>query len=220
MSENTGSISIGRLILMPAVITLAITILRLVGELQHWSKLLFNPAAGGGAAIIGITWLPIIFGPYFVAKLAAAGEGPSGAGKVIGYAVLGLIIVFGGTFLAFAPKPVFPGKQLLGILLMAAGALLQLVPWGALAKALLAYGYAARLPVAIVMYFAIRGNWGTHYDVLPPGYVGPLEFWGKYLQIALIPQLIFWIAYTMLVGALFGGLWLLIARKKPAAQAA
>lgn len=220
MSENTGSISISRLIFVPAVITLAITILRLVGELEHWSKLLFNPGAGGGGAIIGITWLPIIFGPYFAVKLAAAGEGPSGPGKVIGYSVLGLIIAFGGTFLAFAPKPAFPGKQLLGLLLMAAGALIQFVPWGALAKALLAYAYAARLPVAIVMYFAIRGNWGTHYDVLPPEYAGSPEFWPKYLQIALIPQLIFWIAYTVLVGALFGAIWLLVARRKPATQAA
>ena len=220
MSENTGSISISRLIFVPAVITLAITILRLVGELEHWSKLLFNPTPGGGAAIIGITWLPIIFGPYFAAKLAAAGEGPSGAGKVIGYAVLGLVITVGGTFLAFSPKPAFPGKELIGILLMAAGALVQFVPWGALAKTLLAYAYAARIPVAILMYFAIRGNWGTHYDLLPPGYAGSLEFWPKYLEIGLIPQLIFWVAYTMIVGALFGALWLLIFHRKPAAQPA
>ena len=220
MSDNTGSISIGRLILVPAVITLVITVVRLAGELEHWSKVLFNPTAGGGGAMIGITWLPIIFGPYFAVKLAASGEGPSGAGKVIGFALLGLVITFGGTLLTFGPKPQFPGKQLIGVLLIAAGALIQLVPWGALAKTLLAYAYAARIPVAILMYFAIRGNWGSHYDVLPPGYAGPLEFWGKYLEIGLIPQLIFWIAYTMLVGALLGAIWLLIFHRKPAAQPA
>jgi hypothetical protein len=44
MSDTTSdtNISIGRLILVPSLITLAITLLRVVGELQHWSKCLFN----------------------------------------------------------------------------------------------------------------------------------------------------------------------------------
>jgi len=33
---------IGKLILVPAVITLAVTLLRLVGGLQGWSPILFN----------------------------------------------------------------------------------------------------------------------------------------------------------------------------------
>src|SRR3990172_9861836 len=37
-----------KLILVPAVITLAVTLLRLVGELQGWSEGLFNRSAGGG----------------------------------------------------------------------------------------------------------------------------------------------------------------------------
>jgi len=31
-----------RLVLIPGIITLAVTVLRLVGELLHWSKLLFD----------------------------------------------------------------------------------------------------------------------------------------------------------------------------------
>ena len=62
---NAGErLSIARLIMMPALITLAVSLLRLVGELEHWSKVLFNPTAGGGAAIVGITWLAFIFGVY------------------------------------------------------------------------------------------------------------------------------------------------------------
>ncbi len=52
----------GRLILVPAVITLAVTLLRLVGELQQWSSALFNRSAGGGGAIVGIVWLVPVFG--------------------------------------------------------------------------------------------------------------------------------------------------------------
>ena len=63
-ASSGSSLSISRLITGPALITLGITILRLVGEMRHWSPLLFNTSAGGGAAIIGIAWLPFIFGPY------------------------------------------------------------------------------------------------------------------------------------------------------------
>src|SRR5207247_10278389 len=66
--------SVGRLILVPSIITLAITIFRLVGELEHWSPRLFNTSVGGGGALVGFSWLPIILGPYFAARLLYAGE--------------------------------------------------------------------------------------------------------------------------------------------------
>jgi hypothetical protein len=40
MSQDASRI--GKLILVPSVITLAVTLLRLVGELQGWSPTLFN----------------------------------------------------------------------------------------------------------------------------------------------------------------------------------
>jgi hypothetical protein len=201
------------------VITLAVTILRLAGELQHWSKPLFSPSAGGGLALVGISWLPIVFGPYFAMKLAGAGEGSSGTGKTIGFVVLGIVVFIAGVF-AFAPIFKFPGKEILGLVLMAASALIPLAPWPALGKALIAYGYAARIPVAIVMYFAFQGNWGTHYDALPPGFSPNTPFWPKYAELALFPQLVSWIAYTVLVGMLFGTIIAALARRgKTPAQA-
>ena len=47
--------NIARLILWPALITFAITILRLEGELHHWGSLWFYTSAGGGGAIVGIS---------------------------------------------------------------------------------------------------------------------------------------------------------------------
>lgn len=196
---------VARLILIPSVITLVITLSRLIGELRHSSPALFNPSAGGGGALVGITWLVPIFGIYFALKLSGAGEGPVGVGRAIGLAALGLIVMAGGSFLVIAPRIHLPGKQVIGLLLMVAAAALQFRTWPALSKALLAYGYAARIPVAVVMFFAIRGNWGTHYDALPPGF-RDTSFWPKYLQIALFPQLIFWVAFTVIVGTLFGGI--------------
>lgn len=205
------------LILWPAIITLALTLLRLVGELQGWNKTLFNPAAGGGGALIGISWLPIVLGPYFAWKLAKEGKAPASAWKVAGLALLGLAVSIAA----------FVGVQSLGIgpwgfiaaFFVALG--LAFLPWKAwpdLGRTLLAYALAARIPVVIVMLAAIFGNWGTHYDVLPPDpppnllTAGPLARW---FWIGLLPQMTIWIANTMLVGTLLGAALVALARPKP-----
>lgn len=94
MSQE-NPISIGKLILIPALITLGVSILRLVGELQNWPTLLFSREAGGGGAIVGISWLPIFFGIYFALKLAGAGAGPASLGKAFGFTALGLVLMVG-----------------------------------------------------------------------------------------------------------------------------
>jgi hypothetical protein len=83
-----------------------------------------------------------------------------------------------------------------------------------------AYGYLARIPVAILMYFALRGHWGTHYDAPPPSF--PEMGFGKmYLMIGLIPQLVGWIVFTIVTGSLFGSIAVAITHKgKVAPQAA
>jgi hypothetical protein len=57
------------LALVPALITLGVTIIRFVLELSGAPAWLASTAGGGGAAIIGIAWLPIIFGPWFALRL-------------------------------------------------------------------------------------------------------------------------------------------------------
>ncbi|MGH9430069.1 MAG: hypothetical protein ACRD3T_00840 [Terriglobia bacterium] len=215
--SSSNSVSISKLILILAVITLAVTILRLFGELHDWSPLFFSRQAGGGLAIVGISWLPIFFGPYFGLKLRGANEECPGAGKTIAIGFVGFVVLLGGGVLAFAKPNAFPGAHIVGLLLLAAGGLLQFASWPGLAKVLLAYGYAARIPVVIVMFFAMRGSWGTHYDAVAPGYAGPTALWPKYLLLGIEPQMIMWIAYTMAVGSFFAGIVLAIAgRKKPA----
>jgi hypothetical protein len=56
---------IGKLILVPAVITLAVTLLRLVGELQGWSPILFNRGDKPfSPSLVGIVCLiPVLGGP-------------------------------------------------------------------------------------------------------------------------------------------------------------
>ena len=69
-----------RLVIVPVLISLVVTLWRLTGELLTWSTFFFNPEAGGVGAVIGITWLAPIFGIYFALHLAKNGDGPSSRG--------------------------------------------------------------------------------------------------------------------------------------------
>lgn len=223
-ASTPSSLRITRLILIPALITLLVTLVRLTGELMNWSPVLFSRAEGGGAAVVGITWLPIIFGPYFALRLFDRNHAPSSFGKTIGFAVVGFLILLFGSVVALTPMVKFPGHIVVGLLLMALAGALQFVSWKTLAKTLIAYAYAARIPVAIVMFFAMRGTWNTHYDAVPPQFES-LAFWPKYLYLAVAPQLVMWIVYTMTVGAFCGGIYTAIVRRKkvtpsPASQQA
>ncbi len=205
-TASKGQVNIGRLILVPALITLAITVLRLVGELNHWDPKLFNPAAGGGGALVGIAWLPFVFGVYFALKVSAAGEGPASAGRPILFYVLGVVIVVIVALIAFRisqnPTPVTIVVFNAGVIL---ATWLQRKPWPALFRTLLAYAFAARVPVAVLMFFAIWGNWGTHYDA-PPKDFPAMHWFLKWLLIGVLPQMVLWVGYTVLVGGLVGSI--------------
>jgi hypothetical protein len=211
-----GKAEIKSLVFVPALITLAITLLRLIGELLNWSPALFSKAAGGGGALVGITWLVPVFGFYFAWQLMKAGEHPAGAGRVLGFAVLSFA-VFAGLFAAafqflrsnVALFYVFGIAAAVGALYVARKA------WPALFNALLAYGLAARIPVIIIMFIAIMNDWGTHYDVPPPNYVETTPFM-KWVNIGLFPQLTFWIGFTMTIGAIFGGIAVAVVQRRAA----
>jgi hypothetical protein len=206
MEETTAGTrrSIACLILVPSLITLAVTILRLVGELQQWSPIFFNRAAGGGGAIVGISWLPFLFGPYFALRLSAAGDVPKGRWKALGFVLLGIVVGVGASTVAYADPLKLTTKELVGHVLILGSVVFPFLAWRALAGTLLAYGYAARIPVAIVMFFAIRFGWDTHYSAFPPEFHGPMDFWTRYTLTGLLPQLIAWIWFTVMVGALLG----------------
>jgi hypothetical protein len=220
-TSSGNRVEILTLILAPSLITLGVTILRVVGELQNWSPVLFGKAAGGGGAIVGIAWLPIFFGIYFALKLVGAGTGPAGLGRTFGFWAVGLILLVAGGYLGFAAFQ--SDSALMGIgsvALMVAAIVVQFWGWPSLAKVLVAYAYAARIPVLVVMFLAFKGRWGTHYDALPPDFVSK-GFASDFFNLAVIPQMFLWIAFTVLVGTLFGAVTAAIAqRRKPAAQAA
>jgi hypothetical protein len=199
-----------RLILVPALISLCVTLLRLTGELRHWSPKWFSTETGGTlpgspfAWIVGITWLAIPFGAYFAFRLSHSGEKVPPFAWRAGWAVAGVILMYGISFLlSFIPLK-FPAILVPIWLFAAIAAVLQYAGWPELFKTLLAYGIAARIPVMVIMFFAMRGNWGTHYDYvgMPPSFTMPP--WPRYLWLAFFPQLIFWVAFTITAGSFAG----------------
>ena len=214
MAESSnGPGSVKEMILVPGVITLAVTLLRLTGELNGWSPVLFNSEAGGGAAVVGITWLVPIFGIHFALKLVRSGRAPDSAGRVLAYSAAGLAvalaIIIGGGWLVGENYPV-------AMLVPAAGAVAGMAiacrGWCALGRVLFYYALAARIPVILITLPAVLGNWGTHYDAAPPGFP-EMSAMGKFFWSGVVPQITIWVAYTMVVGALFGGIALAVSRR-------
>ncbi|TAM82678.1 MAG: hypothetical protein EPN47_08460 [Acidobacteria bacterium] len=212
---NRGSIT--RLIAIPAVITLLITFLRLEGELNHWGAPWFNNAPGGGGAIVGISWLPFIFGPWFALDLLKAGNGFEKAKRAWGYLGLGFVVLIAsGIVLGVGISKQMKALAIVGFAGMLVAAFLPRIGWRALARTLIAYAFAARIPVLIVMFFAMQGNggagWGTHYDAVPPG-MAHLPFSLKFLFEAFLPQMTLWIAWTVIAGMLAGMIAVALARR-------
>ncbi len=102
-----------------------------------------------------------------------------------------------------------------GFALTLGAILVPLGGWTELTKVLIAYAYAARIPVLIVMFLAFRGHWGTHYDAVPPAFVSK-GFVRDFINLAVVPQMFLWIAFTVLVGMLVGALTAAVAQKKKA----
>jgi hypothetical protein len=212
MPTTPSGSEIRKLILVPAVISLGVTLLRLAGELAQWSPTLFSRAGGGGGALIGISWLIPLFGIYFAMRLVRMGHPPPSRGRAIGFALLGVgvaaVLLFGATKVGPSVANV-----VLSSLAMALGGLVAYLGWPALGKTELVYGLAARIPVAFIMLIAMTARWGTHYEVGPPG-LPEMALLPEWIVIGLIPQLFLWIGLTVMAGSLCGSLAALIPRRQ------
>jgi len=217
MPEPVATISIRRLIIVPAVITLAVTLLRLVGELQHWSPTLFSREAGGAGAIVGIVWLVPIFGIYFAIRLNQAGHGPTTRGRAIGFAVVALLAEAALVFAIFKLSLPIVATIVLTNLASFIPLWIAYRGWPELGKVEAIYGLAARIPVALLMFVAMAANWGTHYELGPPGFP-EMSLVPKWFVIGLLPQLSLWIAFTVIVGSLFGSMALFFQKRRQVSE--
>jgi hypothetical protein len=199
-----------RMALVPALIALAVTLLRLAGELRGWSDAWFSRATGGlvptGALtwLVGITWLALPFGAWFAWRLVRSGAAISPGVPAVLVAAAALLALYGGSRLLPLARLGFPAFLIAIWTLGVLAAILAFRAWPALGRVLLAYGLLSRAVVALVMLLAMRGRWGTHYDYADMPRVMELPFAVAYLMFAFIPQLVFWVAYTIVLGMVAG----------------
>ena len=210
-----------RMALPPALIALAVTLLRLAGELGGWPEAWFSRATSGlvptGADswLVGITWLALPFGAWLGWRLVRSRSIPAAPGRAVLVAVSSVVALYAGTRLVPLLQLGFPGFLLaiwtVGIL----AAIAAWLAWPPLARVLLAYGLLSRAPVALVMLLAMHGRWGTHYDYADVPRIQELPFWHAYFAFAFVPQLVFWVAFTIVVGMLGGTPVAALARRRP-----
>lgn len=136
---DTNGIDIKKLITVPAIITAAVTIVRLLAEFGNLPSWLANKEAGGAGAVIGIVWLAPIFAVYFTTKLiGASGTFWKNLVKTLFYyglaarvpvlLIMGLAIFgeWGTHYDAFPPD--FPATSAMGKFLLG-GVVAQLIVW-------------------------------------------------------------------------------------------
>ena len=225
MDAVTSGPNVKELVRIPALIALVVTLARLAGELAGGPAMLFNREPGGPGSLVGIVWLVPIFGIYFALKLARSGHAPQSAGKVIGFSLLALLAAAAIGFLVVkltgdpnvgVSLRGVVGQQLgFGVAAVVALLILRRV-WVPFFQTMLRYAFASRLPVVIVMLVTMIGGWGTHYELGPPGYP-EMALPVKFVLIGLVPQLTFWVAFTVVVGSLVGGIAAALSRSKAAA---
>ncbi len=201
-----------RLVLGPAVISLAVTLVRLVGEIRGWSPEYWSRLPGGGLSLLGIVWLIPVFGFYFGWRLETLGErAPSPLQAGLQPPLVAFLL--GGAALLVAHMRASGHMEAVGwsawlslwgvIAAIVVGA--SLLAWPTLGRLLLAYAISARVPVAALMMLAMARDWGTHYDALPPGFPS-LPLLPRWLWLGLLPQLTIWVAVTLAAGVPAGTL--------------
>ena len=206
-----------RTILWPSLITLAMTITRLVGELQGW----ITNESGGAGHLLGISWLIFVFGAWFGFRLSRNGSSPRLKPAAIWALVPALAIV--GTFAyrmngvdlkdtsTAAQEGIMTTLQIASMV-AGGGALLALVIWTRLAFTLFAYGLFARAGVMVVTWLAKDQGWNTHYTKIGP--TGIEKEMAETLALTSFAQFCLWVPFTVVFGTLMGCLFAARAKTK------
>ena len=209
------------LVLVPALITLVVTVLRLYGELHDWPELWVGTReGGGGGGVLSITILALVFGAWFGWRLQRSGAGVASPKRAL---LLSLVAfgVFVGCMagLGAAGLIVFPDKEHPvaphGAPYMFAAVLLttavSFVAFRRAALTLFVYGILARIPVIVVTWIAVEKGWATHYSTMAEGFITPPH--DELFFNLLMPQVMFWPFFTVFAGTVTASIGALLAGK-------
>ena len=174
MSPERRRQSIPQLVLVPALVTLALTQLQLTGDLLGWSEM---------GLPFEIAWLVPLFGAYFALHLQRVDRFTPSAAQLLRGTLLPLVLFLAGLILL---RPTSGGMGLLSLIAV----ILVRRTWPRLGNALLTYVFAARLPVIVTMLAATLGGWDTVFDVSPYNVLA-----------GTLPQLTVWFAFTVVAGS-------------------
>jgi hypothetical protein len=203
------------LLAWPVALSLGVTLLRLVGELRGWSPALFSRVPGGGLSPLGIVWLVPLVGFYLGWRLQRAGLEPSSPARAGWLPAAALLVVPAAAFaLGRALATSWTSNLALWAVASVVGLAVALAGWPDLGWRLLVYAAAVRAFVAAVAGWAVWRDWGTHYDVPPPGFPAMPQL-KRWLWIGLLPQATIWITFTVALGALCGLVGWLAASRVP-----
>lgn len=214
MTDRTPGI--WSLVLVPAVVTLVVSVVRLAGEVRGWSEPLFV-----SPGFVGIMGLIPVFGVWFGLRLRRATGQPPHAGKAALRFAIGAAVLVGGfaagmaTGLITMPDREHPQEASgLPYALGAVGlaGVVMFTAWPRLAVTLLVYALLARIPVVVITWLALERGWETHYTHLPPGLLLPADV--SKLAFLATPQLAYWPVVTLGLGGLCGCLGAALGGRK------
>ena len=209
--SNSGLL---RQIKVPALITLAVTAARLIGELLDGSELLFGSSGGGGLSLVGIAWLIPVVGFWFGYRYTEDGHGPDQPGSVLMSAGLSIAVAVVATILLNVLIAPVPPMSIVYTCACAAGASLLMLPaWPRVFFALFLYGLAARIPVIVITFVAVRVWPTTHYARAPAGLEGGPNELAGWLSLA---QLGVWVPATIVLGGLAASLGAMFSSRRRA----
>jgi hypothetical protein len=199
-----------RLILVPSIVTLLVSVARLVGELQGW----VTDQSGGAAHVLGITWLVFVFGAWFGWQLLRRGAGPRQSRPFLTMLVLAMAMAgtgiwqFSGIDRQAVDDTAYQALRAAVVVIVGvslAAMLLTFTVWGRLAWTLLCYGLLARGTVVAIAWLAHTNGWHTHHVKFGPA--GIEREIGDTMLSACISQFGFWVPFTVVFGTLVGSLF-------------
>lgn len=201
------------LLLVAGFSTLAVTVVRTIGEIQQWDPFWFNPEAGSPLNPFGIVWLVPVFGFLFGRNLSRSGAAPR---FVTGFFVpmFGFLATMAGGAVIGAQ---FEGQEMRDALtwffyVAPAFALLALFAWPRAFVVLLGYALFARVPVMLVQYLDVANDWQTHYGRLHPK-LGLMSADDRIWMLTLA-QAGLWIPFTVTLGSAFAAIGAATTRSK------